>query len=1567
MAGKTLTERIQLDILVNGDKAQKEYHDIIQMQDALKENIGKYETALNKVEKAEESAMSKLKKMKEEGKENTEEFKKLVDVHKKYHDEAKRLTDTLTKQRNAVDANEKQLISLRKTIGLTKLTVAQLREEQKLLKQTLAGVIPGTPQWKKYEAELKAVEAQLKKLGATAKVTQVEFAGIANKFNKYAGIAATIIATVTGLRMKFRQLAQDVAKMDDAYSEVMKTTGMSRQEVKELNEEFKKIDTRTAREELNKFAVDAGKLGIEGKENILEFVKAADKIKMVVGQDMGDDAIKTIAKMVNILTDSTKQLQGVGLEEQMLKVGSAILQVGQSSTASEPYLVEFSGRMAGVAAQAGLSMDAILGFASSLDQDMQKVEMSATALQKFIMKLMTDPAKFAKIAGMEVKKFNELLKKDTNEAILTVLEALKKKGGLQQLAPMFKEMGVDGVRATSVLGALSNHIDQVREAQQVANKALESGNMITEVFNQKNNNLQARLEKARNAYVEAGRALGERLNPALLKSTNIMTYIIKALPKVIDFFAKYGKVILTIVAAITAYNIALWLTIERETKLGMVSRLNLVWKKLTLALTNATTGATYALAAAKHLLAGRTDEATASWKKMNNAMKSNLLGMVLAVIIALGVAISSIVKSAREATKHLREFNAELEIEKRKANELFEALKRTNAGTQERSEILKSIQENYGEYLKHLKFEKGGLEDIEKAQAAVNRALERNIALKYQNQKIEDIVRKAQDKIQRHLHQIRLAFSEKIIDKNLVEQELRKYYQAIKDNDEQVQEEILRRYNLLLDKSASVTSTLFSHERTIMIETHNISSELKKMNDEIEKTNTLYSPFITEDPQKQLTDLEKLYEKKKKLEASMNSTDIPDEKKDLASDLRDINAQIKTMEANLKKLEIKNQLIERYKELQGILQKILMTNEEKDTFAKESDDIKTRLKNEFGIDVDYAPTEKGGGGDDYTPSSDDKKSNLSKEKIKALENRLAEELNALRQYRNEGIITEKEYNDAVDQLTLESYKRKLQIKELERDQWLTIEQQRLDLELKMQKECDKELLDELQKKRDKNLQNLDKQKNDELEALQETTEDQKLYAILAKEVELKYANERLQVLKDYGDDVANAEFAIKESQVKAIEENGQKVIDADAAIIEARTKMYNEYAKTQREFDRLFKPKDFNSRKQAEKTTLEAFKERKDEKGNPLISEEAYQKALADIDKKYADERYRTRQQLGIASLYEQFEQEKEIIQQAYDDGLMKEGEYQMALFQLRCEYVQKYVDFYAQAMSGLVDALKQGESDQLDETQRKERKAIEDSYNRKIKGAKKGSKAQKKLEEEKAAALEELDKKQAKEKAELNKKYADSEFATKLAQLIASTAVAIMQAFSQLGPIGGAIAGALISATATVQAINLNKERQRVKALPTEFYTGGFTEKGDKYEPAGVVHKGEFVATQEAVKNPTVRPILDLIDSAQRSGTIKQIDLSSMFHAPTLTQRRFDNGGYTSTTTAPPAPLGVASTLRPEQPSKTDLMLIAAINQLNENLTSGISATVVANDDYVRTHRRASKNFETKRKQLNP
>ena len=218
----------------------------------------------------------------------------------------------------ALKRNKYELDGLVNQIGLTGLSMKELKKRQGELNAIMNAMDPRTPEYKKLQVQLDAVNGRMRELKTKSQSAGTSLNNMANGFNKYFGMATAFAASITGIALGFRKLANDVAAMDDVYSDVMKTTGKTREEVIGLNEEFKKMDTRTSRESLNMLARDAGKLGINGTRDILDFVDAGNQINVALGEDLGDDAIKNIGKMVGVYKDASVELQNLGLKEQML-------------------------------------------------------------------------------------------------------------------------------------------------------------------------------------------------------------------------------------------------------------------------------------------------------------------------------------------------------------------------------------------------------------------------------------------------------------------------------------------------------------------------------------------------------------------------------------------------------------------------------------------------------------------------------------------------------------------------------------------------------------------------------------------------------------------------------------------------------------------------------------------------------------------------------------------------------------------------------------------------------------------------------------------------------------------------------------------------------------------------------------------------------------------------------------------------------------------------------------------------------------------------------------------------
>lgn len=574
-------DRVQLEIVIQQDQARQK---MIELEDKIR------------------SANRELKNIKKQSGENSDAYKKQAEVIKQLKQEYDNLYEE---------------------IGLTNLSLRDLGKRQKDLNAILRQLNPNTDAYKQYSEQLKEVNNRIKELRGTANETRFSLSKLTDGFNKYGAIAASAIAGLTGITLTMRSCVNEYAEMEEAQSQVIKYTGLTKQEVKELNEEFKQMDTRTARTRLNELAGDAGKLGISTKDGVKEFVEAANMINVALGEDLGKDAITQIGKLAEMFGSGDRSLK-----ENMLAVGSAVNSVAQNSSAAEPYLVEFTARMGGVGKQADMAITDIMGFASALDQNMLRSEMASTALSGLILKLYQEPAKYAKLAGLQVDEFTQLMSKDANEAVLTFLEALNRLGGMDKMAPVLDKMSLSGAEAASVISALAGNVDKVRKEQQGANQAFIEGTSVVNEYNVQNSTVQAELDKAKKHFADIRVELGEQLLPVMKYMVSTGSLTVKGLSAVVSVLMENKRVIVTVTAAISAYVLvikgATLATKIYETATKAATWATNLFSKATkaspwgLIISGATAAVTYLA-----LFREETDKNTDSQNKLNEALNKN--------------------------------------------------------------------------------------------------------------------------------------------------------------------------------------------------------------------------------------------------------------------------------------------------------------------------------------------------------------------------------------------------------------------------------------------------------------------------------------------------------------------------------------------------------------------------------------------------------------------------------------------------------------------------------------------------------------------------------------------------------------------------------------------------------------------------------------------------------------------------------------------------------------------------------------------------------------------------------
>lgn len=306
--------------------------------------------------------------------------------------------------------------------------------------------------------------------------------------------------------------------------------------------------------------------------------------------------------------------------------------------------------------------------------------------------------------------------------------------------------------------------------------------------------------------------------------------------------------------------------------------------------------------------------------------------------------------------------------------------------------------------------------------------------------------------------------------------------------------------------------------------------------------------------------------------------------------------------------------------------------------------------------------------------------------------------------------------------------------------------------------------------------------------------------------------------------------------------------------------------------------------------------------------EKAYKDIQAQIQKEYItkqkeqldeqdEKKKQARQALGFDQQSE-YDRQLQQLKQALDNQYITQQEYEQKVQQLKKESFMKQAEYYTNLFSNAVTSLQNAEMANVDA-----------KYDAEIKAA-----------EGNTALQEKLEKKKANEKLKIQKKYADVNFAMQVAQIISNTAVSIMKAYSELGPIAGSVAAALMGVTGAAQLAVANAERQKVKRMTLNGSASGISSAGSRVasgresggridvereqdgkhfnaeyapgkrgyvdHPTVIVGEGprgrskEWVASNAALENPTIAPLINLMDAAQRAGQIRTFDMSKYLMA---------------------------------------------------------------------------------------
>lgn len=716
-----------------------------------------------------ESAMDRLRKKAEDLDKQLQTAMAAGD--KKSANKLRHELDRVTKELNKTESAAKGTGIVLNDLGNT--SIHGLRNALKYLQRELAMTKPNSEQWHKYADQIELVKGRIAELNNELEGGQSIWA----RFKNWAEDTWPAIDLLTkgydAAVSSLREYVDAYASMDQEMANVRKFTGMTAAQVEDLNEEFKKMDTRTTREGLNKLAQEAGRLGKTSKEDILGYVRAADQINVAL-DDLGDGATLTLSKLTGVFG-----IENVyGTEKSLLKVGSVVNELSQNCRASAPYLTNFAERMGGVGAQAGMTIDQIMGLGAVLDSNAMAVEASSTAISQVLVRMMQDPAKYAKVAGLEVDAFAEKLRTDANGALLEFLDALNKAGGMDVLSPMFKDMGENGSRAIASLSTLAIHIADVRAQQEAAAAAFREGTSVGTEFSVQNNTVAAALEKCKNRANELKVTLGEQLYPLMRHFLTTGAAIMRAIAIVVNFLVENKAAVISLGLSIAAYTVVVNLAIIKQ---KLWSAALIAWRAIAITCTAASKLMSVAVA----LLTGNVQKARAAWIAFSTTLKLSPIGLLVSAVVGLVALLATFAVKASKATTEAdrlakaqrkiadaeKQAEANCAVELATLDSLYKATQDQTLAMDQRLSAVRRLQEQYPDYFKNL-----SQEAILAGQAAdAYERLRNNIVRSAQAQARKDLLAETESDILKVKRERDRKVSEALDDVTIPESE-RMYY-----------------------------------------------------------------------------------------------------------------------------------------------------------------------------------------------------------------------------------------------------------------------------------------------------------------------------------------------------------------------------------------------------------------------------------------------------------------------------------------------------------------------------------------------------------------------------------------------------------------------------------------------------------------------------------------------------------------------------------------------------------------------------------------------------------------------
>ncbi len=1246
---------------------------------------------------------------------------------------------------------------------------------------------------------IKETRKQMQSLEKTIKGVQGEVTGL----QKIWQTAVRNIATYMGVfaiagfaKNKIQSLVKDNLALSDSMAQVQKVTGLTSEEVKKLNVNLGKMDTRTGIEQLNELAFTAGKMGIGkyGLEGIQGFVKAANELQVALGDDLGSSVEESILPLAK-LGENLGLFEKLGTEKAMKAIGSSINELSQTTTAAGRNIVDFARRIQPAAQMIGLTTDEILALGSASDSFGVSSEISATAFTKFLAAYRTNTAEIEKILNIlpgTLDKFFDEGK--TMEGLLTIFQRMHEIGDLRYLKDAFDALGSEGSRMFTTFGAFSKNIDMFREHLATSTKAFDEATSVTREYNLVQETAQGIIERSNNIWknafvnpdgVDMVKQLADewyRLSKELTESKTWMTSAKVSLGMLLEAVKLLIEALPTLIRLAGAYGLGLVLQ-------GLVQNFNAIYRAVTLANTGVA--------------------------RFNLLLKTNAIAMGMTLIAYVVSKFIDMSAAADKATESVEENTAAMERSQRATQTYTSTMASNYATLMEKYDQLKrqwkalKTEHEKNEWIKKNKsaFEELGLSVTNAASA--EEVFEKNTA-----RVVEGFKRRAEAAA------LAAQMTEYYRQKMDIENEAQ---QVINEKGKEAGDRVYKQPAVMQrDKNANT----FNNGQFILGRDGNYyytSQGAEQYNRELLKQKQ--SEYDSVD--KQIDDAAKRMENLGKTPATTNVTPkggdnggTDDKSKKLKDDFDKTKKQVEGLIAKIDEWYNLQEAAVKDAEATGEMTK------------KEADDLVQAMEIARNDSLMRARKAVGSGEqqaiDDWTrwaktvlPSMLADSSEWSRNLMNSIQEVDAKAL-------HDFLATLKEQTDdpkVMAMLDASSFFDTMMKKGAESKKKAEV------LRAKF-----KETLDSYVKQYDVIIRAQDKMRDDlqSLGIMTETPEqmaarlangeaapdDRQQYAQMGGKfigmntipytIDVTNKDDALYFIEQLTHDSEGAmeqwaqAFPKLMEWVNLYQQNaveGEHLGDAEKkAIEEAMPQIQALYYQLMNFSDGV----SVNIKKQVEQMTnrnpigIDEMKSQHEQRVSLTTSlydqkineanengdvaqavelEEQKKQALIDLEYQFQNEMYQIREQMGT-TWYEQYEKEVAMYKNMLDKKLISEREFQKKKKELDINLGLKNAQYFNGLMSNMVNALQEAEI-----------ASVEAKYDAEINAAKAAGQDTTALEEQKEAEI-----------FEIRKKYAGMQLAVKISEIIANTAVAIMMAYAQLGPIAGNVAAAMLGVTGAAQ-----------------------------------------------------------------------------------------------------------------------------------------------------------------------